>query len=60
MKNVVKYTYGEEKIIEVISINDKLIEDTFYFDYQDFKSEIVDLVELVTGSTEYKLVKVNI
>ena len=58
-KNIVKYNYFGDKCVEVISINEELMEETYYFDYKDFKSNIVDLVELVTGSTDYKLVKIK-
>lgn len=58
-KNIVKYNYFGGKCIKVISINEELMEETYYFDYEDFKSNIVDLVELITGSTDYKLVKIK-
>ena len=59
MTNIVKYKYFGGECIEVISINEELLEETYYFDYEDFKSNIIDLVELYTNSTNYKLVKVK-
>ena len=55
---IVKYTYFGRGLVEVISIDKERMEEVYYFDYEDFTSNIADLVELCTGAKNYILQKI--
>lgn len=55
---IVKYTYFGDGLVEVVSIDNERMEEVYYFDYEDFTSNITDLVELCTGAKDYTLQKV--
>ena len=56
-KNVVKFK-NWKGLIKVVSINKEKVQSVLYFDKESFEENIVDLVELYTGSRNYKLKKV--
>ena len=56
-KNVVKFK-NWKGLIKVVSINEEKVQSVLYFDKESFEENIVDLVELYTGSRNYKLKKV--
>ena len=56
-KNIVKFK-NWKGLIKVVSINKEKITSVLYLDKESFEKNIVDLVELYTGSRNYKLKKV--
>ena len=56
-KNIVKFK-NWKGLIKVISINKEKITSVLYLDKESFEENIIDLVELYTGSRNYKLKKV--
>jgi hypothetical protein len=56
-KNVVKFK-NWKGLIKVVSINKEKVQSVLYFDKESFEENIVDLVELYTGSRNYQLKKV--
>ena len=56
-KNIVKFKIWKG-LIKVVSINKEKITSVLYLDKESFEENIVDLVELYTGSRNYKLKKV--
>lgn len=52
---IVRYTYFGRGLVEVVSIDKERMEEAYYFDYEDFASNIADLVELCTGARDYIL-----
>ena len=55
---IVKYTYFGNDLVAVVSIDNERMEEVYYFDYEDFASNIADLVELCTGAKDYVLQKI--
>lgn len=56
-KNIVKFK-NWKGLIKVVSINKEKITSVLYLDKESFEENIIDLVELYTGSRNYKLKKV--
>ena len=53
-KNIVKFK-NWKGLSKVVSINKEKITSVLYLDKESFEENIVDLVELYTGSRNYKL-----
>ena len=56
-KNIVKFK-NWKGLIKVVSINDENLTSVLFNDYNSLKKRVGDLVELHTGSKNYKLKKV--
>ena len=59
-QTIVKYKVNRNGIVEVLKIGNSKCQknEVLYFDLEDFYSNISELVELVTGQTEFTMKKV--
>ena len=55
---IVTYTNTKGGLVEVVSINGEEVEEVLYFDFEDFVTNISDLVELYTNSRNCILQKI--
>ena len=58
-KIIVKYKYGKFHTLDVISIGDKKPSGIYFYSYSEFKKQIGEVVEFLTGSKKYKLQKIS-
>ena len=55
---IVVYTNTKGGLVEVVSINGEEVEEVLYFDFEDFVTNISDLVEVYTNSRNCILQKI--